>query len=330
MVERLVNAELSFEDDWEATIRPTILNDFIGQQALRENLVVYINAAKKREEALDHVLLHGPPGLGKTTLAQIIAREMGVGFKTTSGPVIAKAGDLAAILTNLQSNDVLFIDEIHRLSPAIEEVLYTAIEDFKLDVMIGEGPAARSIRLDLPKFTLIGATTRSGLLTQPLRERFGIPLRLQFYSHPELAEIILRAAKILDVSIDSDAALEISSRCRGTPRIAGRLLRRIRDFAMIYTNNHIDVKTANQTLTRLEVDNKGLDQQDLQYLQAMAKHYNGGPVGVETLAAYLAEQTDTIEEVVEPYLIQLGLIQRTSRGRVLTSTGYKHLGLSCP
>ena len=329
MAERLVDAELSFEDDWEATIRPTILNDFIGQQALRENLLVYINAAKQREEALDHVLLHGPPGLGKTTLAQIIAREMRVGFKTTSGPVISKAGDLAAILTNLQPNDVLFIDEIHRLNPAVEEVLYSAIEDFKLDVMIGEGPAARSIRLDLPKFTLIGATTRSGLLTQPLRERFGIPLRLQFYDHSELAQIIQRAAKILNVSIDADAALEISSRCRGTPRISGRLLRRIRDFAMIYANNHINKQTANQTLTRLEVDQKGLDQQDLRYLQAMARHYNGGPVGVETLAAYLAEQTDTIEEVVEPYLIQLGLIQRTSRGRVLTPTGYEHLGLPC-
>ncbi|MCX7343809.1 MAG: Holliday junction branch migration DNA helicase RuvB [Proteobacteria bacterium] len=327
MHDRLVNPELALEDDLEATLRPTILNDFIGQQPLRENLIVYINAAKKRQEALDHVLLYGPPGLGKTTLSQIIAREMGVGFKATSGPIITKAGDLAAILTNLQPNDVLFIDEIHRLNPSVEEILYSAIEDFKLDVMIGEGPAARSIRLDLPKFTLVGATTRSGLLTQPLRERFGIPLRLQFYDHNELAQIISRAAKILNVGIDSDAALEISSRCRGTPRISGRLLRRVRDFAMIYTNNHIDIKTAKQTLQRLEVDNKGLDQQDIKYLKAIAEHYNGGPVGVETLAAYLADEKETIEDVVEPYLIQLGLIQRTSRGRMLTATGYQHLGL---
>lgn len=327
MHDRLVNPELVLEDDLEATLRPTILNDFIGQQPLRENLIVYINAAKKRQEALDHVLLYGPPGLGKTTLSQIIAKEMGVGFKATSGPIITKAGDLAAILTNLQPNDVLFIDEIHRLNPSVEEILYSAIEDFKLDVMIGEGPAARSIRLDLPKFTLVGATTRSGLLTQPLRERFGIPLRLQFYDHNELAQIISRAAKILNVGIDSEAALEISSRCRGTPRISGRLLRRVRDFAMIYTNNHIDIKTAKQTLQRLEVDHKGLDQQDIKYLMAIAEHYNGGPVGVETLAAYLADEKETIEDVVEPYLIQLGLIQRTSRGRMLTATGYQHLGL---
>ncbi|MCE2715756.1 MAG: Holliday junction branch migration DNA helicase RuvB [Pseudomonadota bacterium] len=330
MDERLINPEAFLEDDWEATIRPTILNEFVGQQALRENLIVYINAAKKRGEALDHVLLHGPPGLGKTTLAQIIAREMGVAFKTTSGPIISKAGDLAAILTNLQPNDVLFIDEIHRLNPAVEETLYTAIEDFKLDIMIGEGPAARSIRLDLPKFTLIGATTRSGLLTQPLRERFSIPLRLQFYTHVELSQIILRAANILDVKINAEAALEIASRCRGTPRIAGRLLRRIRDFAIMYANNSIDLKIANQSLMRLEIDAQGLDQQDLRYLKAMAEHYNGGPVGVETLSAYLAEQKDTIEEVVEPYLIQLGYIQRTSRGRMLTASAYQHLGLPCP
>jgi len=330
MDERLINPEVFLEDDWEATIRPTILNEFVGQQALRENLIVYINAAKKRGEALDHVLLHGPPGLGKTTLAQIIAREMGVAFKTTSGPIISKAGDLAAILTNLQPNDVLFIDEIHRLNPAVEETLYTAIEDFKLDIMIGEGPAARSIRLDLPKFTLIGATTRSGLLTQPLRERFSIPLRLQFYTHAELSQIILRAANILDVKINTEAALEIASRCRGTPRIAGRLLRRIRDFAIMYANNSIDLKIANQSLMRLEIDTQGLDQQDLRYLKAMAEHYNGGPVGVETLSAYLAEQKDTIEEVVEPYLIQLGYIQRTSRGRMLTASAYQHLGLPCP
>lgn len=328
MDNNLLEAEHLQEDDWEVSLRPNYLNDFVGQQALRENLVVYINAAKKRSEALDHVLLHGPPGLGKTTLAQIIAKEMNVGFKATSAPIISKAGDLAALLTNLQPLDVLFIDEIHRLSPAVEEILYTALEDFKLDVMIGEGPSARSIRLDLPKFTLVGATTRAGLLTQPLRERFGIPLRLQFYSNEELTQIITRAAGLLNVGIDLDAALEIAGRSRGTPRISGRLLRRVRDFAIMYSNNFINLDTAKQTLNRLEVDSKGLDGQDLRYLKAIAEHYSGGPVGVETLAAFLAEQKDTIEEMVEPYLIQLGLIQRTNRGRVITQTGYSHLGIN--
>lgn len=325
---RLLDAEHLQEDDWELSIRPNYLDDFVGQQALRENLLVYINAAKKRNEALDHVLLHGPPGLGKTTLAQIIAKEMNVGFKATSAPIISKAGDLAALLTNLQPLDVLFIDEIHRLSATVEEVLYTALEDFKLDVMIGEGPSARSIRLDLPKFTLIGATTRAGLLTQPLRERFGIPLRLQFYSDEELTKIITRAAGILNVGIDLDAALEIAMRSRGTPRISGRLLRRVRDFAIMYADNFINLSTAKQTLNRLEVDSKGLDSQDLRYLKAIADHYSGGPVGIETIAAFLAEQKDTIEDVVEPYLIQLGFIQRTNRGRILTQTGYSHLGIN--
>jgi Holliday junction DNA helicase RuvB len=325
---RLLEAEHLQEDDWEVSLRPSYLDDFVGQQSLRDNLVVYINAAKKRNEALDHVLLHGPPGLGKTTLAQIIAKEMNVGFKATSAPIISKAGDLAALLTNLEPFDVLFIDEIHRLNPAVEEILYTALEDFKLDVMIGEGPSARSVRLDLPKFTLVGATTRAGLLTQPLRERFGIPLRLQFYSSEELTKIITRAASLLNVGIDFDSALEIATRSRGTPRISGRLLRRVRDFAIMYTNNVINLDTAKQTLNRLEVDNKGLDSQDLRYLKAIAEHYQGGPVGVETIAAFLAEQKDTIEEVVEPYLIQLGFIQRTNRGRMLTQTGYAHLGIN--
>lgn len=328
MDNNLLEAEHLQEDDWEVSLRPNYLDDFVGQQSLRENLVVYINAAKKRNEALDHVLLHGPPGLGKTTLAQIIAKEMNVGFKATSAPIISKAGDLAALLTNLQPLDVLFIDEIHRLSSTVEEILYTALEDFKLDVMIGEGPSARSIRLDLPKFTLVGATTRAGLLTQPLRERFGIPLRLQFYSNEELTQIITRAAGLLNVGIDLDAALEIAARSRGTPRISGRLLRRVRDFAIMYANNFINLDTAKQTLNRLEVDSKGLDGQDLRYLKAIAEHYSGGPVGVETLAAFLAEQKDTIEEMIEPYLIQLGFIQRTNRGRVITQTGYSHLGIS--
>ena len=325
MEDRLISAEILPEDDWEKSIRPLSINEFIGQKNILDNLNVYIKAAKTREEPLDHVLLNGPPGLGKTTLAQIIAKEMNVEFKATSAPIINKAGDLAAILTNLQAHSVLFIDEIHRLNHVVEEVLYTAMEDFKLDVMIGEGPGARSIRIDLPKFTLIGATTRAGLLTQPLRERFGIPLRLQFYDVEELTSIVIRASKILNVLIDRDAAKEIAKRSRGTPRIAGRLLRRVRDFAIVYSNNHINTKTAKETLDRLEVDTKGLDQQDIKYLNAIASHYNGGPVGVDTLSAYLSEERDTLEEIIEPYLIQLGFIQRTHRGRILTKTGYEHI-----
>jgi holliday junction DNA helicase RuvB len=325
---RVIAAELKTEDSPELSLRPLQLAEFIGQQTLRENLAVFIQAARHRDEALDHVLLYGPPGLGKTTLAQIVARELGVGFRATSGPVIVRAGDLAALLTNLQPRDVLFIDEIHRLSPAVEEILYPAMEDFQLDLIIGEGPAARSVRIDLPKFTLVGATTRLGLITTPLRERFGIPLRLNFYNTSELEEIVRRGAGVLGFDLAPDGATEIARRSRGTPRVAGRLLRRVRDFAAVAKSGRVDAKLADQALTRLEVDSIGLDAMDRRYLRAIADDYGGGPVGVETLAAALSEQRDTIEDAIEPYLIQQGLLQRSPRGRMLTLNGYRHLGLT--
>jgi Holliday junction DNA helicase RuvB len=317
-------------EDVDAALRPKSLDEFIGQEAARGNLRVFIEAAKARGEALDHVLLFGPPGLGKTTLAQIVAKEMGVGFRATSGPVIAKSGDLAALLTNLDECDVLFVDEIHRLNPAVEEVLYPAMEDRALDLMIGEGPSARSVRIDLPPFTLVGATTRQGLLTTPLRDRFGIPVRLQFYTVDELELVVRRAARLLDLAITPDGAMEIARRSRGTPRIAGRLLRRVRDFANVAGVAAVDAKVADASLRRLEVDELGLDLMDRRYLMMIADIYRGGPVGVETLAAGLSEARDTIEEVIEPYLIQLGLIARTARGRCLNGPGWKHLGLNPP
>ncbi len=323
---RILSAERRPEDA-EPSLRPSTLKEFVGQQALRDNLGVFVKAARARNEALDHVLLSGPPGLGKTTLAQIIAREMGAGFRATSGPVIQRAGDLAAILTNLEARDVLFIDEIHRLAPAVEEVLYPAMEDFELDLMIGEGPAARSVRIDLPAFTLIGATTRSGLITRPLRERFGIPLRLQFYETSELKEIVARGARILGMEIDGDGASEIARRSRGTPRVASRLLRRVRDFASVAGVKRIDARAADEALKRLEVDGHGLDAMDRRYLLCIAKHYGGGPVGAETVAAALGEERDVIEDVIEPYLVQQGLVQRTPRGRMLSDAGFLYLGL---
>jgi Holliday junction DNA helicase RuvB len=328
--ERLVTGKRGEEDAAEVALRPQTLDDFIGQRQVRENLKVFITAAKSRKEALDHVLLHGPPGLGKTTLAQIVAREMGVGFRATSGPVIQKAGDLAAQLTNLQPHDVLFIDEIHRLNPAIEEVLYPAMEDFQLDLMIGEGPAARSVRIELPPFTLVGATTRSGLMTRPLRERFGIPLRLIFYEPGELETIVRRAAQVLGMDMADDGAAEIAKRSRGTPRVANRLLRRVRDFAAVAGHTRVDAKAADSALKRLEIDMRGLDPMDRRYLACIADNYGGGPVGAETLAAALAEQRDVIEDVIEPYLMQLGLLMRTPRGRLLSEAGYRHLGLALP
>lgn len=317
-------------EDADAALRPKALDDFVGQRAAKDNLRVFIQAARTRGEAMDHVLFHGPPGLGKTTLAQIVARELGVGFRSTSGPVIAKAGDLAALLTNLEDGDVLFIDEIHRLAPAVEEILYPAMEDRALDIMIGEGPSARSVRIDLPRFTLIGATTRAGLLTTPLRDRFGIPVRLNFYDVAELEQVIRRAAGLLELAIAEDGAREIARRARGTPRIAGRLLRRVRDFAEVMASPVVDAATADAALNRLEVDALGLDAMDRRYLTMIADIYRGGPVGVETLAAGLSEPRDTIEDVIEPYLLQLGLIARTARGRQLNARGWKHLGLNPP
>ncbi len=330
MTDRLLTGAKKEVDAFEATIRPQTLDDFTGQEQARANLKVFIQAAKARGDPLDHVLFAGPPGLGKTTLAQIMAKEMGVGFRATSGPVIAKAGDLAALLTNLEERDVLFIDEIHRLNPAIEEILYPAMEDFQLDLIIGEGPAARSVRIDLAKFTLVAATTRAGLLTNPLRDRFGIPIRLNFYTHAELELIVLRAARVLGAPIVKEGAMEIARRSRGTPRIAGRLLRRVRDFAAVDGSATINAAIADKALKMLEVDSEGLDALDHRYINIIAKGYDGGPVGIETISAALSEPRDALEEIVEPYLLQQGFVGRTPRGRVLTARAYRHMGLSAP
>jgi Holliday junction DNA helicase RuvB len=326
---RLMTAEKR-EDDTDVSLRPQRLAEFIGQEKARANLSVFIEAARTRQEALDHVLLVGPPGLGKTTLAQIVSRELGVNFRATSGPVIAKAGDLAALLTNLEPRDVLFIDEIHRLNPAVEEILYPAMEDFQLDLIIGEGPAARSVKIELAPFTLVGATTRAGLLTNPLRDRFGIPIRLGFYSDKELEDIVSRGARVLGIGMSADGANEIARRARGTPRIAGRLLRRVRDFALVDGAKTIDRKIADKALGELEVDSAGLDAMDRRYLSTIALSYGGGPVGVDTMAAALSEPRDAIEDIIEPFLIQKGFIQRTPRGRLLTAHAFRHLGLPEP
>ena len=318
------------EDDVDTHLRPQRLSEFIGQAAARANLEVFIGAAKVRGEALDHVLFVGPPGLGKTTLAQIMAKELGVNFRSTSGPVIAKAGDLAAQLTNLEERDVLFIDEIHRLNPSVEEILYPAMEDFQLDLIIGEGPAARSVKIELAKFTLIGATTRAGLLTTPLRDRFGIPIRLNFYTVEELELIVTRGARVLGIGMTPEGANEIARRARGTPRIAGRLLRRVRDFAIVQDVEAIGRTIADEALSRLEVDNAGLDAMDRRYLSQVALNYGGGPVGIETIAAALSEPRDAIEDIIEPYLIQKGFLQRTPRGRVLTDHAFRHMGMAAP
>lgn len=331
---RIISPTMQAEDEISGNnpvnLRPNRLDDFVGQREVCENLKVFIEAAKQRGEALDHVLFFGPPGLGKTTLSSIVAKELGVNFRATSAPMISKSGDLAAILTNLERNDVLFIDEIHRLNPAIEEVLYSAMEDFQLDIIIGEGPSARSMRIDLQPFTLIGATTRSGLLSTPLRERFGIPMRLDFYTDDELKKIVLRGAKLLNIQISDDGALEIAKRSRGTPRIAGRLLRRVRDFGAVASKKVIDSEISDMALRRLDVDDYGLDMFDRRYLSCIVKNYNGGPVGIDTLAAALSEERDTIEEVVEPFLLKLGFLQRTPRGRIISPSGYKYLGIKIP
>ena len=330
MTDRLIDRERRPEDEFDQHFRPQVLDEFIGQSRAKANLRVFIEAARSRGEALDHVLFAGPPGLGKTTLAQIMARELGVNFRATSGPVIAKAGDLAALLTNLEERDVLFIDEIHRLNPAVEEVLYPAMEDFQLDLIIGEGPAARSVRIDLAKFTLVGATTRTGLLTTPLRDRFGIPVRLEFYNEDELLQIVERGGRVLGIAMSEDGAREIARRARGTPRIAGRLLRRVRDFATVGGAGEVTKEVADKALKNLDVDNRGLDGQDHRYLNCIAVNFGGGPVGVETIAASLSEERDAIEEIIEPYLIQQGFVNRTPRGRMLTPHAFKHLGLTAP
>ncbi|HEY5047377.1 MAG TPA: Holliday junction branch migration DNA helicase RuvB [Rhizomicrobium sp.] len=327
---RIVVPERGEDDTLEASLRPKRLCEFVGQKQARENLGIFIEAARQRGEALDHVLFSGPPGLGKTTLAQIVARELGVNFRSTSGPVLARAGDLAAILTNLEPRDVLFIDEIHRLNPAVEEILYPAMEDFELDLVIGEGPSARSVKITLAPFTLVGATTRAGLITTPLRDRFGIPVRLIFYSPEELLSIVERGARVLHLELTSDGAREIAARARGTPRIAGRLLKRVRDFAAVAGHARIDAKLADAALTKLEVDQRGLDAFDKRYLRLIAEAFGGGPVGIETIAAALGEARDAIEETVEPFLLQQGFVQRTPRGRCLTNAAFGHLGLAAP